>query len=272
MGARSKRKSKMKSNAEVYCRFAEVYDSISADSHSLDMVDYTLRIFRKFRFKPKTGLDLCCGTGSAAIALAELGYSITGVDISAHMLRHARQKAKSLGLTKLNLRFVHDSLPQLKQMSQSSFERYDFVTCFFDSLNYMLTEKELSLALRTVSDRLRRGGLFIFDLNSAEALKKVWGEDVFGNAFDDSAWITKGVYFARAKMATVQLIMFVRRGSSETWRRFEESHTEKVYSIVAIRRYLKLAGLKPVASYRCLTFVRAKERDHRICFVARKPD
>ncbi|MCH9030744.1 MAG: class I SAM-dependent methyltransferase [candidate division Zixibacteria bacterium] len=272
MNTKSKRKSKIKSNVDVYRRFAEVYDDISADSHSLNMVDYTLRIFRKFRLKPKTGLDLCCGTGSAAIALAELGFSITGVDKSKHMLRYARQKAKSSGLTKLNPNFVNDSLPQLKQTSKESFERYDFVTCFFDSLNYMLTEKELSLAFRAVSDRLRPGGLFIFDLNSAEALKKVWGEDVFGNAFDDSAWITKGVYFARAKMATVRLIMFVRKGSTEIWRRFEESHTEKAYHIIDVKRFLKLAGLIPVASYCCLTFAKAKERDHRICFVARKPE
>ena len=37
-------------------------------------------------------LDLGCGTGQYAAALAELGWTVTGVDVSEDMLRRAREK------------------------------------------------------------------------------------------------------------------------------------------------------------------------------------
>ena len=38
-------------------------------------------------------LDLCCGTGQLAAALAAEGYRVTGVDLSPRMLDHARLNA-----------------------------------------------------------------------------------------------------------------------------------------------------------------------------------
>jgi SAM-dependent methyltransferase len=37
-------------------------------------------------------VDIGCGTGSYAVALAELGWTVTGVDVSEDMLRRAREK------------------------------------------------------------------------------------------------------------------------------------------------------------------------------------
>ena len=48
-----------------YQRLAGIYDAIGADHHSADMVDYTFKIFRKFKIRPATLLDCCCGTGTA---------------------------------------------------------------------------------------------------------------------------------------------------------------------------------------------------------------
>jgi ubiquinone/menaquinone biosynthesis C-methylase UbiE len=48
------------------------------------------------------GLDLSCGTGNHALALAGRGFRVVGLDISEPMLRAARSKAAHLGL-KLSL-------------------------------------------------------------------------------------------------------------------------------------------------------------------------
>lgn len=41
-------------------------------------------------------LDLCCGQGNVAEALAAAGFAVTGVDFSPQMLAHARARAPSV--------------------------------------------------------------------------------------------------------------------------------------------------------------------------------
>ncbi|MFQ5608607.1 MAG: hypothetical protein ACE5GA_11730, partial [Candidatus Zixiibacteriota bacterium] len=48
--------SKASVNYDVYRKMALVYDTMSADAHSLKMVPYTFRIFRRYRFSGRHGL------------------------------------------------------------------------------------------------------------------------------------------------------------------------------------------------------------------------
>jgi ubiquinone/menaquinone biosynthesis C-methylase UbiE len=43
-------------------------------------------------------LDLCCGGGEAAIALAQRGLTVSGLDVAPRALEQARQRAQRLGL------------------------------------------------------------------------------------------------------------------------------------------------------------------------------
>lgn len=48
----------------------------------------------KINTNAKKVLDVACGTGTLSLALAKKGFEVTGVDLSADMLRYARKKAK----------------------------------------------------------------------------------------------------------------------------------------------------------------------------------
>src|SRR5262249_25406880 len=48
---------------------------------------------------PRRALDVGCGTGFVALRLAELGHTVTGVDLSPQMIGQARRKAVREGLT-----------------------------------------------------------------------------------------------------------------------------------------------------------------------------
>ncbi|MCK5764219.1 MAG: methyltransferase domain-containing protein, partial [Clostridiales bacterium] len=48
-------------------------------------------------------LDVGCGSGNYSIKLAELGYEVTGVDMSKEMLKKAKEKAES-GNIKIDFR------------------------------------------------------------------------------------------------------------------------------------------------------------------------
>lgn len=47
---------------------------------------------------PARVADLGCGTGSLAVLLAEAGYAVSGIDLSAGMVKRARDKAGGSGL------------------------------------------------------------------------------------------------------------------------------------------------------------------------------
>jgi SAM-dependent methyltransferase len=61
-------------------------------------------IVRLVKRRCGTVLDLCCGPGRHAVALAQRGFKVTGVDCSPFMLRKARQHARQ---AKTKVEFHH---------------------------------------------------------------------------------------------------------------------------------------------------------------------
>src|SRR5207249_3136680 len=78
----------------LYGRFARYYDLIC---HALvnyeGDVDYLQDVFRRYKAKPRTILDLGCGTGNHSVPLARRGYRVSGIDRSASMIAQAKKKA-----------------------------------------------------------------------------------------------------------------------------------------------------------------------------------
>ena len=249
-------------NHKIYQRFAEVYDAMGADQHSRQMTEYTLRITRKFGVDVSTVLDLCCGTGSALRIFSELGWSGTGVDASPAMLALAKQKLK-----KYKVALHQCTLPKF-DIPVPDDQGFDLVTSFYDSLNYMLRKSDLKTAFRSVYRHLRPGGLFVFDMNTAEALKVIWDGHIYADTRDDLAWIWKNIYNPATKSAECIATFFVKTGP--TYERFTEIHTEKAYPNTEIKKMLREVGFVVKGFYACRTFEPATAKSYRICAVAQK--
>ena len=98
----------------IYKKFATVYDQMDADLHSKRMVPYCKKILKKFKIKPSSGLDLCCGTGSAILEFEKSGIKMSGLDQSAEMLAIAAKKTKRYKMSDqayLALREYLDNFP-----------------------------------------------------------------------------------------------------------------------------------------------------------------
>ena len=91
-------------------------------------------------------LDLCCGTGQLAKALAARDYIVTGVDGSEKMLRHARQNAPSAEFYCADARSF--DLPT----------NFALVLSTYDSLNHLLTLEDLATVFRNVYRHLQIRG------------------------------------------------------------------------------------------------------------------
>lgn len=245
---------------QVYRRFASVYDKIGSDQFSIKMFRYTQRLLTQLRYHPRSVLDLACGTGTAAILWAQENIITLAIDGSEQMLAVAANKARdrNISVTFSKQPLTSFSLPH----------PVDLVTCYYDSLNYLLTLADLTAAFRCARRALHDGGYFIFDVNTPEAMKVLWGSQVYADEAEDIAWIWKNCHFPRLNRAEIHAVFFVRRGDG--WERFDETHAERGYRASEVRKALKAAGLKTVRMYDCLTFKRPPRNAMRLAVIAQK--
>ena len=141
--------------------YADQYDLFYGDKDYEAECNLIEQIFQRNGTNPvKSILDLGCGTGNHAFPLARRGYQVTGVDLSADMLEHARQKASLLinSSSKLPAFFQGD----VRRVDLG--QKFDAVLMMFAVLGYQLTNHDVLSALQTVRRHLKPNGLFIFDV------------------------------------------------------------------------------------------------------------
>ncbi len=126
-------------------------------------------------------LDLCCGTGQVAARLSQRKYKVTGLDNSESMLSFARINAPDADFTIGDARYFKFD------------KQFDGVMSLFDSLNHMLTSEDLLDCFKSVRSVLKKGGMFVFDLNDEETFDEGW-ELGFSAVEDDNVCIMKPSY------------------------------------------------------------------------------
>jgi ubiquinone/menaquinone biosynthesis C-methylase UbiE len=140
----------------VFNQYSVYYDRIYRDKKYAEECAFLKSIFNTWgKGNIKTVLDAGCGTGSHAILLAEMGYEVTGVDLSAKMLQIAARKTvaqkKKIEYIKGDIR--HLNLP----------EKYDAAVAMFNVMGYLTTNQDIDNALMSIRQCLIPEGLFIWD-------------------------------------------------------------------------------------------------------------
>jgi SAM-dependent methyltransferase len=250
------------------------------------MSQYLGEVLARHPVAGRHALDLACGTGTLALILADQGWKVIGLDSSAAMLAQARAKAANVA-TAGRVTFVQgdmrDCIPTNDQrpttnesvatFGRSSFvvrrSSFDLVTCVYDSLNYLLDERELAACFGAAARALAPGGLFVIDMNTRYFLEHDWGTcDVIEQP--GFIQIEQSYFDAATDCSTMALTGFV--GDDETgYRRFDETHIERAYGPETVEQLLRAAGLDVEGAYDCFTFQPVAERTQRIAWVARKP-
>jgi len=133
-------------------------------------------------------LDLCCGTGEFAGWLEAQGMCVTGVDNSARMLGSARTSVPRAQFYQADMRQFNLS------------ERFDAVTCMYNSINQALTLRSLRGVLRSVHNHLSPGGWFLFDFVGQAGYRDSWDADEVVQ-LDDKVCELRYRYDAASEMA-----------------------------------------------------------------------
>lgn len=110
--------------------------------------------------KPGVVVDLGCGTGRALIPLAKRGFYAVGVDLSLHMLRIVRAKARAAGVT------VHTLRANLVELECLADRSADYVLCLFSTLGMIYGRENRRRVLAHVRRILKSDGTFILHVHN----------------------------------------------------------------------------------------------------------
>ncbi len=106
-------------------------------------------------------LDLACGKGRHSVYLNKKGYDVTGLDLSEHNIKYAKQFENE----RLHF-YVHD----MRNVFQT--ETFDFVLNLFTSFGYFKDESENVVALRAATAALKHGGKLVIDFMDTDLVIK----------------------------------------------------------------------------------------------------
>ena len=183
----------------AYHALAESYDRLTNDVNYRATVDFYWQILEREGLKPRTAVDLACGTGSVSLLLAQKGLDVTAVDMSEEMLCVAAQKAQEI---ENQPRFVCQRLEEL-QLPRA----VDLAVCALDSLDYITEPEHCREAIRRVYRVLNPGGCFIFDVNTPEKLQAMDGQ-IFLDEDDDVYCVWRGEFDYETNICTYGMDIF----------------------------------------------------------------
>ncbi len=247
---------------EAYTSFAEVYDTFMDNVPYEEWAEYLAELLQEYDIEDGLVLDLGCGTGSLTEILATKGYDMIGADGSAEMLEIAMEKKAQSG---------HDILYLLQDMRE--FELYGTVRAVVsvcDCVNYITDEKELEQVFRLVNNYLDPEGIFIFDFNTEYKYKEILGEQTIAEDREDCSFIWDNYYYEDENMNEYELTLFIKEQDSNLYRKYQEMHYQKAYTLDAMRELIEWLGLEFVTAYDAYTRKAPTETSERICVVARE--
>jgi SAM-dependent methyltransferase len=258
-----------------YTKFAYYYDRLMDNLPYTDWLRFIDSCWERYG-KPKTLVDLGCGTGSLAIPLAQNGLQVTGIDLSEDMLAVAQNKSQSI--SGVNIAWVQQDMREWELH-----EQVDAAVSFCDCLNYILEEAEIVQAFRQTYQGLRSGGLFIFDVHTPYLLISYAETQPFFMNEEDIAYIWTSELEDETCEISHELTLFVREDNGKNsysidrspkepkFLRFEETHVQRGYRLDWLKRQLLEVGFVDVECFGDFRFEPVHAETERAFFICRKP-
>ena len=248
---------------DAYTGFAYVYDEYMDNIPYEEWEKYLKSLLYEYGVREGLVLELGCGTGNMTEILAQSGYDMIGVDNAEEMLEIAIEKRMKSGLDILYL-----------QQDMREFELYGTVKAIVsvcDSVNYILEEEELEEVFRLVNNYLDPGGVFIFDFNTVYKYREILGDQTIAENREECSFIWDNYYDKDERINEYELTLFVRdEEQPQLYRKYQEEHFQRAYTLEQIRHMLTEAGLEYVTAYDDYTKESPHDRSERICVVARE--
>lgn len=244
-----------------YTSFAQVYDTFMDNIPYEQGAQYLHTLLEQNGITSGLIAELGCGTGTLTELLAKQGYDMIGIDNSIEMLDIAQEKK---GKSQLDILYL------LQDMRE--FELYGTVAgivSFCDSINYITEPDELLEVFRLVNNYLDPKGCFIFDFHTTHYYKNVLGDSTIAEDRDEVSFIWDNYYDEDSCINEYLLSIFVEE-EPDLYRKFQEEHFQRSYSLEEIKKLLAQSGLTFIAAYDEFSFHSPTIESTRIHIIAQE--
>jgi len=178
-------------------------------------------------------LDLACGAGRHAFALAARGYNnVVGFDLSEELLEVACKKARRENSSAL---FIRGDMRHLPFRTG-----FDAVLSMFTSFGYFEDDDQNAAVLKGISRALKRGGAFVIDLPNIRHVKANLVAESVGQ--HERGRLIQRRRFGKDNRRVEKQIIIQAAGHGEVLHEFTES--VRLYSLEEITALLQSAGLR----------------------------
>ena len=210
--------------SDVFCK---VYNEFGWNYYPEIFGQQLLQWLERNNLKPKTAMDLACGTGILCDILEKAGIEAAGMDFSSGMIEIARQNAPH----------IHFDVADM--ITYRPDQQYDLVTCTGDAVNHIPELSDVQKIFENVFAYLAPGGYFVFDLLNE---REVSTSEPFEMDFTD----TTRVWFQMTRPGEKKVNLMIRVYENGELA-FEENIRETIHDPEEICRMLQVCGFEAVS-------------------------
>jgi len=216
-------------------------------------------------------LELACGTGNMLVELTQAGYQVFGMDLSFDMVQQATARLSKRQNHPLPVTFrpslfaPHVWRGDMQHLAVAT--PVDVVICLYDSFNYCVEPESARRLLQRVSEAVRPGGLFIFDVCTERNCRRHFLNYYERESYLEISYIRHAYFKPHRKIQVNEFFI------TDTFRRgptVRERHEQRIYSLQEINDTIEPRQWAVAGCFDGMSRKPGSEKSDRVHFVLRR--
>lgn len=245
-------------NFEAYSKY---YEALYKDKDYEGEAGYVLQLIHSLYPQAKRILELGSGTGKHAAFFCRSGFTVTGLERSADMVRIAKEK---------NIERFETEVADIAGFKLN--QQFDVAISLFHVVSYLTTNEALRSCFSSVHQHLEKGGFFLFDVWYTPAVYHQQPETRIKRLASDNLTITRlaePVIHYNRNVVDVNYEVIVQDGSGRT-NVLTEQHPMRHFSWPEIDLLSAETGFKLIRAEEFGTAKEPGKDTWGVCFILQK--